>query len=134
MTKENSTDLLLTKFYSSKIECRNKLLKFFFDSIGDKNIIVDILNNKKLYHTQKNFFEGDIITINLDTSMYPNLYQNYYIDNGLVINETYIRVKVQHINPVNGYIGLNIYTSNTKEEVVEVYHGHLIDQDEIKLV
>jgi len=134
MTKGNTTDLLVTKFYSADKKVQSKVLGFLLDAVSDKDILIDMLNNKKLYHSHKHFHEGDWITIELGTSMYPNLDKNYYIDAGLVINDMYIRVQVVHINPVNGYIGLKIQTERTKEEIVEVYSGHILDQENLTLI
>ena len=134
MTKDNIQDLLITKFNSADKKVQHKVLTFLLDAVSDKDTLVDMLNNKKLYHESKHFYEGDWITIELSTSMYPTPDKNYYIDNGLVINDVYIRVQVAHINPVNGYIGLVMQTSKTKEQVVEVYSGHILDQENLAFV
>lgn len=134
MTKDNIKDLLVTKFYSADKKVQHKVLTFFLDAVSDKDTLVDMLNNKKLYQELKHFYEGDWITIELSTSMYPSPDKNYYINNGLVINDVYIRVQVAHINPVNGYIGLRIQTERNKEETVEVYSGHILDQENLAFV
>jgi hypothetical protein len=134
MTKDNTQDLLITKFNSIDKKIQYKILGFLLDAVSDKDTLVDMLNNKKLYQSQKHFYEGDCITIELRASMYPSPDKNYYIDNGLVINNVYIRVQVAHINPVNGYIGLRIQTERNKEETVEVYVGHILDQENLAFV
>jgi hypothetical protein len=134
MTKDNTQDLLITKFNSIDKKIQYKILGFLLDAVSDKDTLVDMLNNKKLYQSQKHFYEGDCITIELSASMYPSPDKNYYIDNGLVINDVYIRVQVAHINPVNGYIGLRIQTERNKEETVEVYVGHILDQENLAFV
>ena len=134
MTKDNTQDLLITKFNSIDKKIQSKVLGFLLDAVSDKDILMDMLNNKKLYHSAKHFYEEDWITIELATSMYPSIDKNYYIDAGLVINDMYIRVQVAHINPVNGYIGLRIQTERTKEETVEVYSGHILDQENLAFV
>jgi hypothetical protein len=134
MTRDNTQDLLVTKFYSVEKKIQEKLLGFLLDAASEKDMIIDMLNNKKLYHQSKNFYEKDWIVIDINTSMYPSLDKNHYIDNGLVINDLYIRVQVAHINPVTGYIGLAIFTDKTKREIVEVYIGHILDQEKLELV
>jgi hypothetical protein len=135
MTKENMADLLATKFYSSSKGVQKKLLKFMLDNVSDKDTLVDFLNEKKLINDEKNFQEGDYIYVPVTVSSYPGPYKKYYEDNALLVNDLYIRVLVEHINPITKYVGLVLITdSSSKEEVVDVYPSYIPDQKEIKLM
>jgi hypothetical protein len=135
MTKENMADLLATKFYSSSKGVQKKLLKFMLDNVSDKDALVDFLNEKKLINDEKNFQEGDYIYVPVTVSSYPGPYKKYYEDNALLVNDLYIRVLVEHINPITKYVGLVLITdSSSTEEVVDVYPSYIPDQKEIKLM
>jgi hypothetical protein len=135
MTKENMADLLATKFYSSSKGVQKKLLKFMLDNVSDKDTLVDFLNEKKLINDEKNFQEGDYIYVPVTVSSYPGPYKKYYEDNALLVNDLYIRVLVEHINPITKYVGLVLITdSSSTEEVVDVYPSYIPDQKEIKLM
>ncbi len=128
-------DLLATKFYSSSKGVQKKLLKFMLDNVSDKDTLVDFLNEKKLINDEKNFQEGDYIYVPVTVSSYPGPYKKYYEDNALLVNDLYIRVLVEHINPITKYVGLVLITdSSSKEEVVDVYPSYIPDQKEIKLM
>lgn len=128
-------DLLATKFYSSSKGVQKKLLKFMLDNVSDKDALVDFLNEKKLINDEKNFQEGDYIYVPVTVSSYPGPYKKYYEDNALLVNDLYIRVLVEHINPITKYVGLVLITdSSSTEEVVDVYPSYIPDQKEIKLM
>ena len=128
-------DLLATKFYSSSKGVQKKLLKFMLDNVSDKDTLVDFLNEKKLINDEKNFQEGDYIYVPVTVSSYPGPYKKYYEDNALLVNDLYIRVLVEHINPITKYVGLVLITdSSSTEEVVDVYPSYIPDQKEIKLM
>jgi len=135
MTKENLADLLATKFYSASKETQQRLLKFLLDNVSDKDMLVDFLNEKKLRNNEKHFQEGDYIYIPLTVSSYPGPYKKYYEDNALLVNDLYIRVLVEHINPITGYTGLALVTDNSeKETVVDVYTSYIPNQKEITIM
>lgn len=135
MTKETIQDLLVTKFYASPKNRQEKLLAFMLDHASDKEGIVNFLNNKKLSCDNKGFKEGDFILLSIDTSSYPSINKDYYRDNDLIINDVYIRVQVDYINPMTGYIGLILFTEgSSKEKTVEIYYGHVLDQTQIKIM
>lgn len=135
MTKENLADLLATKFYSAPPETQKRLLKFLLENVSDKDMLVDFLNEKKLRNAEKNFEEGDHIYVPVTVSSYPGPYKKYYEDNALLVNDLYIRVLVEHINPITGYVGLLLITDNSlKESVVDVYASYIPNQKEITLM
>ena len=135
MTKENTLDLLVTKFYSSPKDRQHKLLSFCLDNAPDKNKLIDFLNGKNLYNEDKDFYEKDFIYVPLSVTCYPGPYKKYYEENLLIVNDLYIRVQVNHINPITGYTGLILVTgSNEKEEVVDVYSSYIPNQKEIKIM
>lgn len=135
MTKENLADLLATKFYSASNETQKRLLKFLLENVSDKDMLVDFLNEKKLINEDKNFQEGDYIYVPLTVSAYPGPYKKYYEDNALLVNDLYIRVLVEHINPITGYVGLVLVTDNSlAESVVDVYPNYIPNQTEITLM
>lgn len=135
MTKENLADLLATKFYSASNETQKRLLKFLLEDVSDKDRLVDFLNEKKLINEDKNFQEGDYIYVPLTVSAYPGPYKKYYEDNALLVNDLYIRVLVEHINPITGYVGLVLVTDNSlAESVVDVYPNYIPNQTEITLM
>jgi hypothetical protein len=135
MTKENLADLLATKFYSAPLETQKRLLKFLLENVSDKDMLVDFLNKKKLRNTEKNFEEGDYIYVPVTIGGYPGPYKKYYEDNALLVNDLYIRVLVEHINPITGYVGLVLVTdSSLKEAVNDVYASYIPNQKEITLM
>lgn len=135
MNKENTADLLATKFYSVSNETQKRLLKFLLDNVSDKDMLVDFLNEKKLRNNEKHYQEGDYIYVPFTVSSYPGPYKKYYEDNALVVNDLYIRVLVEHINPITGYTGLVLITDTSeKESVVDVYSSYIPNQKEITLM
>jgi hypothetical protein len=135
MTKENIADLLATKFYSATKETQKKLLKFLLENVSDKDMLVDFLNEKKLRNSDKHFQEGDYIYVPVTVSSYPSPYKKYYEDNSLLVNDLYIRVLVEHINPITGYTGVLIVTDSSEvETLVEVYSSYIPDQKEITIM
>ena len=135
MTKENLKDLLTTKFYNAPKNTQERLLKFLLDNVSDKDMLVDFLNEKKLRHEDKHFQEGDYIYVPINVSSYPPLYTKYYKDNALLVNDLYIRVLVEHINPMTGYVGLVLVTDKSeKESVVECYPSYIPNQKEIQIM
>jgi hypothetical protein len=135
MTKENMADLLATKFYSASKETQQRLLKFLLENVSDKDMLVDFLNEKKLRNDDKHFQEGDYIYVPLTVSSYPGPNKKYYEDNALLVNDLYIRVLVEHINPITGYVGLMLITDSSEvESVVDVYSGHIPNQKEIQIM
>ncbi len=128
-------DLLATKFYSASKNRQQKLLKFLLENAPDKDRIVDFLNEKKLKNDEKHFEEGDYIYVPLSVTSYPGPYKKYYEDNALVVNDLYIRVLVEHINPITGYVGLVLITDSSEvEEVVDVYTSYIPNQKEITIM
>lgn len=134
MTKDNLQDLLVTKFYASPKNLQHKLLMFILETASNKDDVVDFLNGKKLYNKDKDFREGDYIYVTTDMSSYPKIDINYYTDNDLIINDLYIRVQVNHINPMTGYVGLKVKLESSLEDVVDVYYGHIPNQKQIKIM
>jgi len=125
-------DLLVTKFYASPKNRQEKLLGFLLENTSDKETLVDFLNNKKLSNKSKGFKEGEYIVVPTSISSYPSVNTNYYRDSDLLINDLYIRVQVDYINPVTGYIGIKVVTeSSLEEKVVEVYYGSIPDQKQL---
>jgi hypothetical protein len=103
--------------------------------VSDKDMLVDFLNEKKLRNDEKHFQEGDYIYVPLTVSSYPGPNKKYYEDNALLVNDLYIRVLVEHINPITGYVGLMLITDNSEvESVIDVYPGHIPNQKEIQLM
>jgi hypothetical protein len=129
MTKENMGDLMYTKFINSDKNKQKKLLQYLLETIGNQDAIVDFLNGKKITNEDKNFKEGDMIYIKQDVSCYPKLNKKYYESNSLIVNDLYIRVLVSYINPVTGYVGIEIYTEKNKLEVVDIYTGYIPEQN-----
>ena len=128
-------DLLATKFYSASKETQQRLLKFLLENVSDKDMLVDFLNEKKLRNDDKHFQEGDYIYVPLTVSSYPGPNKKYYEDNALLVNDLYIRVLVEHINPITGYVGLMLITDSSEvESVVDVYSGHIPNQKEIQIM
>jgi hypothetical protein len=135
MTKENLADLLATKFYSASAATQKRLLKFLLENVSDKDMLVDFLNEKKLRNDDKHFQEGDYIYVPINVSSYPGPNKKYYEDNALLVNDLYIRVLVEHINPITGYVGLMLVTDTSEvESVIDVYPGHIPNQKEIQLM
>jgi hypothetical protein len=135
MTKENLADLLSTKFYSASKETQKRLLKFLLENVSDKDMLIDFLNEKKLRNDEKHFQEGDYIYVPVTVSSYPGPYKKYYEDNALLVNDLYIRVLVEHINPITGYTGLLLITdSSEKETIVDVYTNYIPNQKEITIM
>lgn len=135
MNKETIQDLLVTKFYASPKNRQSKLLEYMLENANNKDQIVDFLNGKKLRHDERGFAEKDYILIPTNITSYPHIDVNYYRDNDLIINDVYIRVQVNHINPITGYIGLNVVLESSPEEgVVEVYYGNIPNQKQIKIM
>lgn len=135
MNKETIQDLLVTKFYASPKDKQSKLLEYMLENANNKDQIVDFLNGKKLRHDERGFAEKDYILVPTGVTSYPHIDVNYYRDNDLIINDVYIRVQVNHINPITGYIGLNVVLESSPEEgVVEVYYGNIPNQKQIKIM
>jgi hypothetical protein len=135
MNKETIQDLLVTKFYASPKNRQEKLLGFMLENANEKQMVVDFLNNKKLSCKSKGFKEGDHILIPHNISSYPSMNFNYYHDNDLIINDVYISVLVDYINPVTGYIGIKAFTESSPEEtIVEVYYGNIPDQKQLTIM
>jgi hypothetical protein len=135
MNKETIQDLLVTKFYASPKDRQSKLLEYMLENANNKDQIVDFLNGKKLRHDERGFAEKDYILVPTGVTSYPHIDVNYYRDNDLIINDVYIRVQVNHINPITGYIGLNVVLESSPEEgVVEVYYGNIPNQKQIKIM
>lgn len=135
MNKETIQDLLVTKFYASPKNRQSKLLEYMLENANNKDQIVDFLNGKKLRHDERGFAEKDYILVPTSVTSYPHIDVNYYRDNDLIINDVYIRVQVNHINPITGYIGLNVVLESSPEEgVVEVYYGNIPNQKQIKIM
>jgi len=135
MTKENLADLLATKFYSASKETQQRLLKFLLENVSDKDMLVDFLNEKKLRNDEKHFQEGDYIYVPINVSSYPGPYKKYYEDNALLVNDLYIRVLVEHINPITGYTGLALITDSSEvTTVVDVYTSYIPNQKEITIM
>lgn len=136
MKAEYINDLLLGKFYSSSKEQQKKLLRKLLPThTSQQETVIDILNDKPVYQHDKHFSEGDLIYITLDTNCYPRINEKYYIDNALVLNDTYIRVKVLEINPFSNYITLSIIIENlTIESPVNIWYNNIPDQQEIILL
>jgi hypothetical protein len=135
MTKENLADLLETKFYSAPKVTQQRLLKFLLENVSDKDMLVDFLNEKKLRNNEKHFQEGDYIYVPLTVSSYPGPYKKYYEDNALIVNDLYIRVLVEHINPITGYTGLALITDSSEiTAVVDVYTSYIPNQKEITIM
>lgn len=131
MSNDNLMDLLITKFFSADKDSQKKLLKFLLSASDNKDHLIDVLNKKKLSNPDKNYTEGDFIMLPVNVSSYPSIDKKYYEDNKLIINDLYIRVQIKYINPMNNYVGLELHTNNLKKEVVDVYHGHMINQNEL---
>lgn len=137
MNKETIQDLLVTKFYASPKNRQEKLLAFMLDNASDKEGIVDFLNNKKLSCKSKGFQEGDFVMLPVNTSCYPVINQDYYRDNGLIVNDVYIRAQVDYIHPITGYVGIKLFVDSpprNEEQIVEIYYGHILDQTQIKIM
>lgn len=130
MRKDNEKDLLITKFRSSPKEKQDQLLNFLLtDNISIDNVI-DFLNNKELTCESKGFKTGDMILIDpFNFSSYPEIDTEWYTDQGHIINGEYLSLKVEYINPVNGYPALTFRTKqNRRLELVEVYTHYIPDQ------
>jgi len=124
MTKENLNNLLVTKFYSANKLQQTKLLQFIFTSI----------NNKTLTCIEKHFKEREYILIPINISCYPEIDKKYYEDNALIVNDLYIRVQVIYINPINGYIAIQVMTLHDNEQTIEVSSYHFLDQSQLTLL
>jgi hypothetical protein len=136
MRKDNEQDLLITKFRSSPKEQQDQLLKFLFtDNISVDNVI-DFLNNKKLVNESKHFTSGDTIMIDaFKISSYPEIDIEYYRQQNALINNQYIAIKVEYINPVNNNPGVWFYTKqNKKLELVELYNHYIEDQKSFDVI
>jgi hypothetical protein len=136
MRKDNEQDLLITKFRSSPKEKQDQLLKFLFTDSVSIDSVVDFLNNKKLSLESKNFSVGDLILIDpFKLSSYPEIDIEYYRKNNLLINNQYVQVLVEYINPVNNNPGLRFYTKqHNKEMVVETYSHYIDDQKSFEVI
>lgn len=134
MTKENLNNLLVTKFYSSNKLQQTKLLEFIFTSINNHDHVVNLLNNKPLACIDKHFKERECILIPINISIYPEIDKKYYEDNALIINDLYIRVQVIYINPINGYIAIQVMTLHEEEQTIEVSSYHFLDQSQLTLL
>jgi hypothetical protein len=136
MRKDNEQDLLITKFRSSPKEKQDQLLKFLFTDSVSIDSVVDFLNNKKLSLESKNFTVGDLILIDpFKLSSYPEIDIEYYRKNNLLINNQYVQVLVEYINPVNNNPGLRFYTKqHNKEMVVETYSHYIDDQKSFEVI
>jgi len=136
MRKDNEKDLLITKFRSSPKDKQDQLLNFLLtDNISIDNII-DFLNNKELVNDSKGFKTGDYVMIDpFNFSSYPEIDIEWYTDQGLIINGEFINLKVEYINPVNGYPGLNFRTKQSKRfEIVEIYTHYIPDQNQFHVI
>jgi len=134
MTKENLNNLLVTKFYSANKLQQTKLLQFIFTSINNHDYVVDLLNNKTLTCIEKHFKEREYILIPINISCYPEIDKKYYEDNALIVNDLYIRVQVIYINPINGYIAIQVMTLHDNEQTIEVSSYHFLDQSQLTLL
>jgi hypothetical protein len=136
MRKDNEQDLLITKFRSSPKEKQDQLLKFLFTDSVSIDSVVDFLNNKKLSLESKNFSVGDLILIDpFKLSSYPEIDIEYYRKNNLLVNNQYVQVLVEYINPVNNNPGLRFYTKqHNKEMVVETYSHYIDDQKSFEVI
>jgi hypothetical protein len=136
MRKDNEQDLLITKFRSSPKEKQDQLLKFLFTDSVSIDSVVDFLNNKKLSLESKNISVGDLILIDpFKLSTYPEIDIDYYRKNNLLVNNQYVQVLVEYINPVNNNPGLRFYTKqHNKEMVVETYSHYIDDQKSFEVI
>lgn len=127
---------MITKFRSSPKEKQDQLLNFLLtDNISLDNVI-DFLNNKELVNESKGFKTGDMILIDpFNFSSYPEIDAQWYSDQGLIINGEYLSLKVEYINPINGYPALTFRTKQTKKlELVEVYSHYIPDQQQFDVI
>jgi hypothetical protein len=135
MTEETRIDLLTSKILNSPKEKQAKLLSFFLNNNpGTDDILVDFLNNKKLYSEATSVTEGTWITIDIDKlSTYPKIDKQYYAANNLIYDTKYVKLYAEYINPVTGYIGLKYMDSNGQEKVNLVYPNYIPDQKTFEL-
>lgn len=131
MREDNLKELMITKFYASPKNKQKELLEMYLQTTNDKDKIIDFLNDKKITDESKNISEKDYIYIDITTSVYPTIHKEYYQQNDLIVNEQYIRVFVNHINPITGYINVTYFTSLTIESAQDVYPGYLPKQTDI---
>jgi|688.fasta_scaffold97881_1 hypothetical protein len=131
MTEENLSELMITKFYASPKNKQTELLKMYLQTTSNKDRLIDYLNGKKITDETMNISEKDYIYIDISTSVYPSINKEYYQQNDLIVNDQYIRVYVNHINPVTGYINIRYFTSLTIESTQDVYPGYLTKQTDI---
>ena len=136
MRKDVETDLLFTKFKSSTPKLQAKLFHFLTGDRGSFDNYVDLLNNIKLKNEELNITEGEMITVDLHKlNSYPRIYVEYYQANDLIINERYVKLAVEYINPVTNYIGVRYVTKvDGSEEVVDVYPNYLPDQRSFDII
>lgn len=132
MTKETTTDLLCTKFHASSKKNQDRLLSYIFEKDSNHDQLVDVLNGNKIYNKDRNVREGDYIYIPLSIASYPKVNEKYYKENNLVVNDQYIRVLVEKINPFTHYFTLRFVTGDiTIESSVDVWYNNIPEQSEI---
>ena len=136
MTEENEIGLLVSKFQSLSKKEQNNFLEPLFKKM-DRNNVADVLSGKKLVNEEKQFKEGDYVLIPITISSWPKLDKSYYQENNLLINDSYIRVKVERFDLISqNYLHLKMVTegSNGKETIVEVYDSYVPKQDQFKII
>lgn len=131
MRKDNEKDLLITKFRSSPKEKQDQLLSFLFTDNIPIDTVIDFLNNKELAVESLGFKSGDMVLIDPDKfSSYPEIDKEWYKKQDLLINDQYISLKVEYINPVSSHIGMRFRTKQNKiVELLEISTYYIPNQN-----
>lgn len=139
MNKANEVNLLLCKFYSSKKENQEKLVKNIFEYIhvNDATIsnIIDCLEGKEFKHKECNIGKGDKFFIDLNVySHYPSICKEYYEKNNLLINDSHIEVECSRFNILNNTIYFKGFKNLTIECEFEVDPRYIIKKSDLNIM
>jgi hypothetical protein len=132
VTRENEIDLIISKIETSPRKKRHEILSFLLDNHSDRfDDLITVLNHKKLYHRKK-FWQGDVIKIPVNISVYPSLNRSYYEEKGLIDEDGNIKVRVKRINPITEEIYFDAVSSNlTIESEIKIGNYYIPEQEDL---